>query len=159
MFHRSFWILTALITAIALNGGCSQNNSSHAAVAAANDSNVKRLSNLYQSFASRHGWRGPKDEAEFKEFIRNFPAHRLEMMGVGPDQLDTLFVSEIDGQPFQVKYEIKSGLGAVIPVVFEQQGEGGKRMVGFTNGSVQVADESLVRQLLDGVQQDGTKAQ
>lgn len=136
------------VAALALLGGCSQNSSSHAAVAAANDSNIKRLANLYQSFASRHGWRGPKDEAEFKEFVRGFPPHRLEMMGVDVDQIDAIFVSERDGQPLVVKYEIESGLGASIPIVFEQQGQDGKRMVGLTNGAVQEADESEYKKLL-----------
>jgi hypothetical protein len=129
--------------------GCSESGPANA-VAAANDSNVKRLSNLYQSFASRNGWRGPKDETEFKEFIRTFPAHRLELMGVDPNQVDALFASERDGQPFQVKYGIDSGLGAVIAVVFEQQGKDGMKLVGFTDGSVQTVDESQYRQLFEG---------
>ena len=59
-----------LLVAILLNTGCADSGPVNA-VAAANDSNLKRLSNLYQSFASRYGWRGPKDEAEFREFMGN----------------------------------------------------------------------------------------
>jgi hypothetical protein len=148
MFSKSSCLMLFFVAALAPLGGCAQNSSSHAAVAAANDSNIKRLANLYQSFASRHGWRGPKDEAEFKEFVRGFPPHRLEMMGVDVDQIDAIFVSERDGQPLVVKYEIESGLGASIPIVFEQQGQDGKRMVGLTNGAVQEADETEYKKLL-----------
>jgi hypothetical protein len=128
--------------------GCSQSSPANA-IAAANDSNVKRLSNLYQSFASRNGWRGPQDEAEFKAFIREFPSHRLEMLGVDPAQIDALFVAERDGQPFQVKYGISTGLGAVIAIVFEQQGAEGTKVVGFTDGSIQTVDESQYRKLFE----------
>jgi hypothetical protein len=148
MFAKSSCCFPVLFAVIASLGGCSERSSSHTAVAAANDSNIKRLANLYQSFASRHGWRGPKDEAEFKEFVRGFPAHRLEMMGVGVDQIDAIFVSERDGQPLRIKYEVESGLGAAIPIVFEQQGQEGKRMVGLTNGAVQEADENEYEKLL-----------
>ena len=139
------WIGCSLFVVLGVIG-CSESGPANA-VAAANDSNVKRLSNLYQSLASRNGWRGPKDETEFKEFIRTFPAHRLELMGVDPSQVDALFVSDRDGQPFQVKYGIDSGLGAVIAVVFEQQGKDGMKLVGFTDGSVQSVDESRYQQL------------
>ena len=71
------------------------------------------------------------------------------MLGVDPNQLDALFMSERDGQPFQIKYEINSGLGAVVAVVFEQQGVEGMRAVGFTDGSVQSVDNEKYRQLLD----------
>jgi hypothetical protein len=74
----------------------------------------------------------------------------LELMGVDPNQVDALFASERDGQPFQVKYGIDSGLGAVIAVVFEQQGKDGMKLVGFTDGSVQTVDESQYRQLFEG---------
>lgn len=157
MSHKSVWVLQSLVVALALNAGCSQSGPA-SAIAAANDSNIKRLSNLYQSFASRNGWHGPKDEAEFKEFIRTFPAHRLQMLGVDPDQLDALFKSERDDQPFQIKYQVSSGLGAVIPVVFEQHGEDDKKMVGFTDGSIQVPDEHQYRQWLDDAKPDGTPA-
>jgi len=126
MLQKSPFVLPALFVAVLLNAGCTQDNTS-SAITDANNSNVKRLSNLYQSFASRNGWHGPKDEAEFREFIRTFPAHRLQLLGVDPEKLDALFTSERDGQPFQVKYEVNSGLGAVIPVVFEQQGVDGTR--------------------------------
>lgn len=70
------------------------------------------------------------------------------MMGVDVDQIDAIFMSERDGQPLIVKYEIESGLGASIPVVFEQQGQEGKRRIGLTNGAVQEAEETEYKKLL-----------
>jgi hypothetical protein len=139
----------ALLVALSVSAGCGQSDSgSH--VAAANDSNVKRLANLYQSYASRNGWQGPRDEADFKKFIREFPPHRLAAMMIDPNNTDMLFVSESDGQPFRVRYDVASGVTAVIPIVFEQQGINGRRQVGFTDGSVERVDDARYRQLLEG---------
>jgi hypothetical protein len=129
--------------------GCSENRAADQ-IAAANDSNIKRVANLYQSFLSRNGWEGPRDEATFRKFIQETPPHRLEMMQVDPNALDDLFRSERDGQPFQVRYEVKAGLGSVTAIVFEHQGEDGRRQVAFTNGSVEEADEARCKALLEG---------
>lgn len=148
MSNRSLVKVLMLLVAIVPYGGCAENGPANA-VTAANDTNVKRLSNLYQSFASLNGWHGPKDEAEFRKFIQEFPAHRLQLLGVDPARLDVLFVSERDGQPFRIKYGASSGLGAVIAIVSEEQGVDGARAVGFTNGSVQSVDEAKYRQLFE----------
>ena len=148
MFSKSNCLILFVVAALAPLGGCSQNSSSHAAVAAANDSNIKRLANLYQSFASRHGWRGPKDEAEFKEFVRGFPPHRLEMMGVDVDQIDAIFVSERDGQPLIVKYRSRKWIGRRDPRRVRTAGARRQEKVGLTNGAVQEADETEYKKLL-----------
>jgi hypothetical protein len=98
----------------------------------------------------RHSSQGPKDEAAFKGYIQNdMPAHRLEMMQIDPNNLDALFVSERDQQPFRVRYSVGGGAGWVVAVVFEQQGIDGQKQVGFTDGSVESADENRYRALLD----------
>src|SRR3972149_4309508 len=66
--------------------GCNQQNAA-SSVAAANSDNVRRVANLYQAFQSLHGWQGPRDEAEFRTFIQQYPAHRLEMMQVDENEL------------------------------------------------------------------------
>jgi hypothetical protein len=58
-------------------------------LAAANDSNVQRLANLYEAFQSRHNWRGPKDEEEFKSFLKGWNPKKLSNIGVDPKPLAT----------------------------------------------------------------------
>jgi hypothetical protein len=142
--------LTSGVVCLVLAVGCSQDRQVAGIVAAKNDSNLKRLANLYQSYQLRHSSQGPKDEAAFKGYIQyDMPAHRLEMMQIDPNNLDALFVSERDGQPFRVRYGVGGGAGWVVAVVFEQQGVGGEKQVGFTDGTVESADENRYRQLLE----------
>jgi hypothetical protein len=129
--------------------GCS--NPRAAAVAAKNDSNIKKVTNLYTAFQAQHGWAGPKSEAEFQEFIRQgLPAENLQMMKVDPNHLEAIFVSERDSRPFKIKYGVGGGPGASAPVVFEQEGQGGRRQVGFTFGQFEEVDDARYQQLWDG---------
>lgn len=119
--------------------GCSGDRTS-ADVAAKNKSNIQRLANLYTGFQNGYAnpkgsGNGPKDEAEFKEYIRNYPSDKLQMMGIDAAQVDALFVSERDGKPFKIRYKVGGGRGSVAPVIFESEGVGGQRQVAFTHES------------------------
>lgn len=133
----------------ALFAGCS-GPGVESKVASLNDANIKRVANLYMAYQRVHNWQGPKDEASFKEFIqKEMPAHRLEMMQVNPGDLDGLFRSERDDQPFKVRYGIGGGPGWAVAVVYEQTGVAGSRQVAFTDGSVEDAKGDRYEQLLE----------
>ena len=118
-------------------------------VGAMNDSNIKRVANLYMAYQFRKGMKGPADEATFKKFIQSeMPARKLELMRVDKNNVEGLFKSERDGEPFQVRYGLSGGPSTVFAVVFEKTGQGGKRLVAFTNGSVEEADPARYEQLL-----------
>jgi hypothetical protein len=119
-------------------------------VAAMNGSNIQRLSNLYAAHQNIKAGTGPKDEAAFKAFIKDFDKNKLEMMGVDPNNLDALFKSERDGQPFKIRYKVGGGRGSVDPVIFEASGKGGKKQVGFTGGKVEDVDDAQYAQLWSG---------
>jgi hypothetical protein len=116
-------------------------------VAAMNGSNIQRLSNLYAAYQNMKAGTGPRDEAAFKAFIKDFDKNKLEMMKVDPTNLDALFRSERDGQPFRVRYRVGGGRGSVDPVVFEQVGQDSKKQVGFTGGKVEDVDDAQYAQL------------
>jgi hypothetical protein len=116
--------------------GCSGNKISRQ-VAAMNTSNIQRVSNLYTAFQHARNGSGPKDEDEFKTFIAEFDVNKLAMMGVDPGNLVALFTSERDGKPFEIRYSVGGGRGAVDAVVFEQVGLAGKHQVGYTGGKVE----------------------
>lgn len=141
----------ALLGALSVALGCGVNDDPASRIAAANDSNVRRLGNLYQAYRLRNSFQGPKDQAEFVAFLKQGMApERLERMGVDPDDIEGLFISDRDGKPLVIRYGVDGGLGAVDAVVFEAEGRTGKRQVGFTDGSVQEVDDVRYQQLLEG---------
>lgn len=128
--------------------GCSDQTAKD--VAAMNGSNIQRLSNIYSAYQNYKGGQGPKDEADFKNFIKDFDKTKLEMMGIDPNNLGAVFTSERDGKPFKVRYRVGGGRGSVDAVVFEQEGKDGKKQVGFTGGKVEEVDNTTYQQLLAG---------
>lgn len=129
--------------------GCSSDKTAEQ-VAAMNTSNIQRLGNIYAAFQNYKGGRGPKDEAEFKDFIKNYDLNKLKMMGIDPDNLDAVFTSENDRKPFKLRFGVGGGRGSSDPVVFEQDGANGKRRVGFTGGKVEEVDDATYKLMLAG---------
>lgn len=120
-------------------------------LAAANDSNIQRVANLYEAYQSRHNWRGPKDEAEFKAFLKGWNPKKLTNIGVDPNAIDELFVSARDGQPFEIRYGVPGHImGSDAPVVFESTGVDGQRMVGFLNMTKREVDSTEYDRLWSG---------
>ena len=114
--------------------GCGSGNSPEASVRKANKTNSQRLSNLYAYYQLKNKLRGPKDEAAFKKFLNGPGSSVLEKIGVKPGEVDAMFVSERDGEPFQIRFGVPTGpRGSQEAVVFETTGKNGKRMVGFLN--------------------------
>ena len=112
-------------------------------LAAANETNIQRLANLYVVYQSRHDWRGPSDEAEFKAFLHGWNPRKLSNIGVDPATIDDVFVSSRDGETFKVRYGVPGNImGSDAAVVFESTGVGGKRMVGFLNMTKREVDEA-----------------
>ena len=140
-------VLVLLLAGLA---GCSGDTTADD-VAAMNQSNIQRVANLYSAFQNYKGGRGPATEAEFKEFIAQYDKDKLQMMGVKADNLDGLFTSERDGKPFKVRYKVGGGRGSAAPVVFEQDGQGGLRQVGFAgNAKVEEVDAATYQQYWAG---------
>jgi hypothetical protein len=140
-------LLCQFLSVMFLSVGCGSTSPADA-VAAMNDSSIRKVANLYMAFQLRNGMRGPKDEAEFKAFIQNdMPRNKLDMMQVNPDAVDELFISEKDGQPFEVNYGLSGSAMSVMAVVFEQQGVNGMKRVGFTNGPVKEVNDEQYQQL------------
>jgi hypothetical protein len=115
------------------------------AVGSMNDSNIKRVANLYTAYQKQHAWQGPKDEQALREFVsKQMSADKLELMGVQREHFDECLISERDGKPFKIKYGLKGGFRVVAAVVFEEAGVGGRRQIGSTN-SVAIEDADRIR--------------
>jgi hypothetical protein len=123
--------------------GCSSRTDPDSAIARVNGTNIERLANLYFTFQSQHEWRGPADEAEFKSFLKKYNPSKLSRIGVDPNALDKLFISERDDQPFKIRYGVRgSAMGSSAPVIFEAAGDGNRRLVGFLDMQQREVDES-----------------
>lgn len=109
-------------------------------VAALNKTRIQQLYNCYSLYGHYNQYRGPKDEASFKEFLLQPKYEKnLKMMQIDRDNLDEIFVSERDGEPFKVRYGV-NGLGNKA-VIFETTGVDGKRMVANATPVEVEADE------------------
>ena len=83
----------------------------------------------------------PQDEASFKEYIRGLPADQKDRFGM-TENVDDLFVSPRDTQPYVVRYKVKMHPGgATEGIAWESTGSGGMRFVGLSTGYVQEYDE------------------
>jgi len=132
-----------LVVAVVALAGCGRGPlGDEDLIKAANPSNIHRLTNLYSAFADQNRGVGPKDEKQFRGFIAKLPQERLARMGIDGAALDSLFVSERDSQPFEIKYgqkkldgrgQTQGGSGAVpeVAVVLETAGVNGVRQAGF----------------------------
>jgi hypothetical protein len=113
---------------------------------------LNRIGNLFGPFCVTHGLQGPASAAEFKDYIRTCPQLQLQTLQVNKDNLDPLFQSDRDQQPFVFRY----GLSLVGPggkasrqlVAYEQTGKSGKRLALFTTGKVELVDESTLKQMV-----------
>ncbi|MBX9625830.1 MAG: hypothetical protein K2X82_18665, partial [Gemmataceae bacterium] len=146
---RRWAAAAALAAGLAGLTGCGRDGTADA-VAAMNTSNAQRLANLYAAHQNFKGGRGPKAEADFKTYIREFDAAKLGMMGVDPANVDAVFTSDRDGQPLKVRYGVGGGRGSSDAVVFEQGGKDGKKQVAFTDGKLVEADDAEYKTLLAG---------
>lgn len=128
-------LLAVLLMVMVGAVGCSSSSSSDAAIKSVNNTNIQRLANLYSMHQFKNQFKGPADEAMFREYLAGpDPTKVLETMGVEKGGLDKLFISERDGEPFKIRYGVISGpRGSTEAVIFESKGRLGKRMVGFLN--------------------------
>ena len=139
---------------IGVFAGCVRRIDPNEAIARVNEINIQRLANLYFTYQMKNEWKGPADEAEFKEFLSSYNPKKLSRIGIDPNAIDELFVNERDGQPFKIRYSVAgSAMGSSEPVIFESVGVRGKRMVGFLNMMQREVDEAEYNDLWTGTTQ------
>lgn len=141
--------ILAYLLLMGLSPGCSSPDPTDL-LAQANNSNIKRLANLYEAYQSRHNWRGPQNEEQFKSFLKSWNPKKLERIGVDPEAIDNLFISGRDHQPFKIRYGVPGHImGSDEPVIFESAGVDGKFLVGFLNMEQREVSEDEYQQLFE----------
>ena len=127
VFHP--FLVAIVFVAFASQAGCNR----RPAFTDIYDSNIKKVHVLYNVFLEGNGYRGPKDEADFKGYLSSDPTarHLVKRLELDPDNLDEIFISERDGEPFVIRY----GLNGIQDhaIVFEKIGVEGMRFVAFVN--------------------------
>ncbi len=130
---RTTALLVGMVVGVIGCGGCGSSDPEPAlksAVLRANSTNSKRLATLHNRYQARF-FSGPRDEAAFKKFIAGSPAEELEEIGASSEDIDALFVSERDKQPFFIRYGLPSTDAQFRALVLETQGLNGKALVLF----------------------------
>lgn len=113
-----------------------------------NETNLQRVTNLYLAYQAKNNFLGPRDEQALQSFVRSVPANKLERIGIDPSGIDGLFISDRDGQPFKIRYGVQGNMmGSQEPVVFEAEGQNGKRLVGFLDMTQREVDAAEYEQL------------
>jgi hypothetical protein len=110
-------------------------------------SGLKQLSVMYGRFLSRHRGQPPANEKEFKEFVKSVTAGQPS----GPVDVDRLFISNRDNQPYVIIYGPVTGPATPSggPVfAYEKTGLEGKRFVAATTTAVIEVDEAQFKQLV-----------
>jgi hypothetical protein len=130
--------------------GCTSSDQIARTVQAKNDSHIKQLANLYYAYQRTHGWRGPSDESTLKQFAQTgLDPKKLIIMNITRDNLDDIFISDRDHEPFRVKYNLEGDQSVPSAVVFEDKGIGGQRQVAFNIGTVQLVTDDEYQKLWD----------
>ena len=121
--------MACLLLGLVMIAGCGGSNLPE--LSDLNNSNIRRVHSVYKIYMAAHEYKGPKSEQELKDHCANDNTAKvlIERMGLDPTQLDDIFVSERDGEPFKIRW----GLSGVPDhaIVFEAVGVEGKRLVAF----------------------------
>jgi hypothetical protein len=131
-------LLTLCIAIVAGCGGASGGGTSAAA--------AKRISMLCSLYAQASAELGhpPANEAELKGFMAT---RTMNASALGISTPDDLLVSPRDGKPLVVLYDKAKGKAAS-PLVHEQDGVDGKRLVGYSGGKVEEVDATRFAELV-----------
>lgn len=115
---------------------------------------MRKLANSYVMFASVNDSVGPKDADELKNFIQTDERvpPRLGMSSGDLDNLDDLFISDADGEPFTIRYGLKIRTDEDrSPLVFDNTGVDGMRRVALADNRIlEVTNEKRYQRLMDG---------
>jgi hypothetical protein len=139
-------VLSALVGILGCGGGARRQAQE------LSQSNLRPLGILYGQYISQHRGQAPKNETEFRAFIKSLKPAQLAAVA-GSRDADSLFVSTRDQKPYVVIYGKAQGPPgpAGSPVVaYEQEGRGGKRFVGNSLGAVEELDEATFKQRVPG---------
>jgi hypothetical protein len=147
LFRFSSLRVLALLLAAALLTSCGRRSGP----IAQEQTNLSWLGSMYQMFVSQNQGHAPKNIDQLRKFVEKSTGSeqlaRLKVATVGE-----IFVSPRDGRPFaMVSYDKFSAPAAGQPppvVLYEAEGQNGRRAVAFLGGGTQSVDEQALQKML-----------
>jgi len=128
--------LTSLLT------GCGSSGPSQETL---DERQLRPLVILFGQYIGTHNGRCPANEQDFRSFAES----RKDILTRFNTDLEGVFKSKRDQQPYKVYYGLPAGYDGLI--AHEQQGANGKRLVGYSIGQVNVvSDEEFQKLKLPG---------
>ncbi|WP_148618860.1 hypothetical protein [Mariniblastus fucicola] len=119
-----------------------------------NKLNISKLANSYVMFASVNGNVGPKDAEELKNFIKSDDRvpPRLGLSSSELDNLDAIFISDADDEPFKIRFGLKIRVDEDrSPLIFDAVGVGGMRRVALADNQIlEVTDSKKYDRMWEG---------
>jgi hypothetical protein len=106
---------------------------------------LTRLLRLYQLYVDRNR-KGPANEQALREFAKQLTSVEKDEYLIG-DDVESIFTSSRDNQPFVIKYNLNTQPGGETrAVAWEAVGQGGRRYVALNIGYVEEYDEETFQQ-------------
>jgi hypothetical protein len=115
----------------------------------AGPSNLSKLHALYVSYMQMHRAAGPVNLEEFKRFISNEGSTEARRLDVDLTNLDQLFLSPRDNEPYIINYGLHFDAKSIGRQVFiyESRGRDGRRAVAYATGWSEEVDPQKAAEL------------
>jgi hypothetical protein len=105
---------------------------------------MEKLFELYKAYSIENR-KGPPNEQALKDYYAKLSAEQKARFG---ENVDTLFQNPRDGAPYHVRYGVKVDPAVSVPVIWEENGQGGKRYVALSMGYVVLRGEEDFKELM-----------
>lgn len=143
------WLSAAAAAVLVSFSGCGGDDGLNSPTA----KKLTSVSTLYLDYAVGKAGAGPPNDAALKKHIKGLYASVLAHHGIDPNNLDDLFKSERDGQPFVVLYgtsvtSVSANSKQVI--AHEATGKNGKRLVATAGMKVLSVTDAELEKLKSG---------
>ena len=111
---------------------------------------LRHLAILYGKYRYSHKGQPPKDEGQFKQFIAALDGSQLSAAGIRVAEIDTLFLSPRDGQPYDFRYNDSpppDGPNGPLAVVMARVGKDGVCFVSYSTAKVEEIDDARFQEV------------
>jgi hypothetical protein len=105
---------------------------------------IEQLFHLYKAYVERNK-KGPPDEQALRDFGAKLTAEERKGYIIG-DDIEGLFISPRDKQKYVIRFNQTLGpVGGTRGVIWEAEGQGGRRYVALTQGYVEEYGEAMFK--------------
>jgi hypothetical protein len=130
----------AVLSAIAIVG-CSSSEKAPAPPSA-DELHIKNIAIIYQVATGANKGKAAKSIDELKKVVSNMDSERAQEMKIDPKNMDSIFNSPRDGQPYVIRFK---GDGVL---AYEKTGKNGKRLVVYTTMEVKEIEEAKLKEVV-----------